>query len=218
MSGEIGSPVSIYSDGFEVGALGPEWSTSSSTPNGRVDVSSVLGTPANNGSFHLAMDRAPAGTFNRNEAILTIDLSSVSDAGLSFAHKDVNDEDQALPLTFVGSFNGDGVSISDDGTTWHEILMDSYASMNMWGFTPSIYGELEAAFPRFLHKARNLEKAEFFLPAVVNDLLQTQKARVKVLPTQERWVGMTYRADRPAVGKHIGDLIRQGVYPERLWG
>jgi len=120
--------------------------------------------------------------------------------------------------THIKKFGNTARYTEDDGETWHEIPMDSYVSMNMWGFTPSIYGELEAAFPRFLREADNLEKAEFFLPAVVNDLLQAKKARVRVLPTRERWIGMTYRADKPAVEKYIGELVRQGVYPERLWG
>jgi hypothetical protein len=87
----------------------------------------------------------------------------------------------------------------------------------MWGFTPSIFGELETLFPRFLQEANNLEKAEFFLPEAVGTLLRAEKARVKVLPTQERWVGMTYSADKPAVEQYIGELVRQGVYPEKLW-
>jgi len=105
----------------------------------------------------------------------------------------------------------------DSGETWHEIPMDSPVSMNMWGFTPSIFGELEALFPRFLEEADNLEKAEFYLPDAVGTLLRAQKARVKVLSTQERWVGMTYSADKPVVEQYIGELVRQGVYPEKLW-
>jgi UTP-glucose-1-phosphate uridylyltransferase len=106
----------------------------------------------------------------------------------------------------------------DGGKTWHEIPMDSPVSMNMWGFTPSIFRELEALFPRFLEGADNLETAEFYLPEAVGALLRAQRARVKVLSTQERWVGMTYSADKPAVEQYIGELVRQGVYPEKLWG
>ena len=122
VAGGIGAPLSVFSDDFESGSLGPEWTTNSSIANGRVGVSNVLGTPTNNGSFHLAMDTSPSGAFNRNEAILTVDLSGATDAGLEFSHKDVGDEDLALPATFIGSINGDGVSISDDGTTWHRLV------------------------------------------------------------------------------------------------
>jgi hypothetical protein len=106
---------------------------------------------------------------------------------------------------------------TDGGETWFELPLDSSVSMNMWGFTPSIFDELEAAFRRFLREAGNLEGDEFFLPVVVNGLLQARKARVRVLPTQEQWVGMTYRADRLVVEQRIGELISRGVYPKRLW-
>jgi len=122
VAGEIGAPVSVFSDDFESGALGPQWTTSSSTPDGRVVVSNTLGAPANGGSFHLAMDTTVAGPSTLNEAILTVDLSGATAAGLEFAHKDVNDEDTALPPTFAGSFPADGVSISANGITWHTLV------------------------------------------------------------------------------------------------
>lgn len=120
-TGGLAQTNEIFSDDFESGVLGPEWSTSSSTPNGRVIVSNVLGTPAHSGSSHLAMDTTVSGPSNLNEAILTLDLSGTTDVELSFWHKDVNDEDTALPPTFVGSVFGDGVAISDDGVTWHTL-------------------------------------------------------------------------------------------------
>jgi hypothetical protein len=106
-----------------------------------------------------------------------------------------------------------------DGETWIEIPPDSVASMNMWGFTPGLFAELQERFPRFLQEnSANLEKAEFYLPVVMGDLLQEGKARVKVLPTKDRWFGVTYQQDRPRVKQGIQDLIRQGVYPPNLWG
>jgi hypothetical protein len=106
---------------------------------------------------------------------------------------------------------------TDGGATWFELSLDRCVSMNMWGFTPSIFGELEALFQQFLHETANLAQGEFYLPEAVNALIQAGKARVQVLPTEERWVGMTYRADKPAVEEHIAALVRQGVYPEKLW-
>ena len=96
---------------------------------------------------------------------------------------------------------------------------DSTVSMNMWGFTPSLFGELEARFPRFLAQSvpANPLKAEFLLPDIVGDLVQEEKARVKVLPTDEKWFGVTYQADRPHVQAAVRELIAQGRYPARLW-
>ena len=71
--------------------------------------------------------------------------------------------------------------------------------------------------PIFLQTNQNLEKAEFFLPDIVGDLLKTGTARVKVLPTEERWVGVTYQADKPVVEQYIAGLIHSGLYPDKLW-
>jgi len=92
--------------------------------------------------------------------------------------------------------------------------------MNMWGFTPSFFGELEARFQVFLARDTATEPlgSEFLLPDVVNDLVEQGKACVKVLPTGEKWFGVTYQADRPMVRAAIDSLIARGQYPAHLWG
>jgi hypothetical protein len=115
--------------------------------------------------------------------------------------------------------SGESVRYTEDGETWVEISGESVVSMNMWGFTPSLFPELEARFRHFLQENRdNIQKAEYFLPDVVGDLIGENKARVRVLSTNERWFGVTYKQDKPRVKQAIRDLIRQGVYPENLWG
>lgn len=105
----------------------------------------------------------------------------------------------------------------DDGETWLDLPLNSTVSMNLWGFTPTIFAELEKSFHLFLDQMKRPTKDEFFLPEVVNALLKTQQARVKVIPTKERWVGVTYRADKPVVEQYIHGLVRAGIYPENLW-
>jgi bifunctional N-acetylglucosamine-1-phosphate-uridyltransferase/glucosamine-1-phosphate-acetyltransferase GlmU-like protein len=90
--------------------------------------------------------------------------------------------------------------------------------MNYWGFQPPIFTELEKQFQVFLDEHTNqLEAKEFFLPSVVNTLIQDKRAKVKVLKTDEKWFGVTYQEDKLRVEKAIRDLIRSGVYPEQLW-
>ncbi|HID87302.1 MAG TPA: nucleotidyltransferase [Anaerolineae bacterium] len=114
---------------------------------------------------------------------------------------------------------GEVVKYTEDGEHWVEIPRGTVVSMNMWGFTPSLFPELEARFPQFLQKnSDNIQEAEYFLPDVVNDLLEEGKARVRVLQTDEQWVGVTYQQDKPRVKRVIRELIRRGVYPENLWG
>ncbi len=113
---------------------------------------------------------------------------------------------------------GDVTKYTEDDVNWIEIPAGSTVSMNTWGFTPSFFKELEARFPEFLEKNKdNILKAEYFLPEVVGSLIAENKARVKVLPSREKWYGVTYREDKPRVKQAINNLIQQGVYPEKLW-
>jgi len=112
----------------------------------------------------------------------------------------------------------DGTKYTEDGENWVLIPEGSTVSMNMWGFTPSIFGELEARFPDFLRKNEgNLEKAEYFLPSVVDSLISSGKAVIRVLPSEEKWYGVTYKEDKPVVKKAISDMVKRGVYPANLW-
>jgi len=90
--------------------------------------------------------------------------------------------------------------------------------MNFWGFTPSFFNQLNAGFTAFIRENADNPKAEFYIPSVVNQLIQSGKVRVKVLNCQGRWFGMTYKEDRPIVIKSIRQLIKRKVYPEKLWG
>jgi hypothetical protein len=114
---------------------------------------------------------------------------------------------------------GTATKYTEDGQNWVEIPKGSTVSMNMWGFTPSLFSELEARFPRFLQTNRaNILRAEFFLPEVVGALIQENKARIKVLSSDAQWFGITYQEDKARVERAIRALIQRGVYPENLWG
>ncbi|MFV1858223.1 MAG: NDP-sugar synthase [Anaerolineales bacterium] len=107
---------------------------------------------------------------------------------------------------------------TEDGENWTEIPANTTVSMNLWGFTPQVFAELEARFAVFLEtREGDLLEAEFMLPEVVNSLLEEYKATVRVLPTDERWFGVTYQADRKWASQAISSLVRDGVYPEKLW-
>jgi hypothetical protein len=112
----------------------------------------------------------------------------------------------------------DGASFTEDGENWIKIPQRSLVSMNAWGFSPDFLMELEEGFPKFLSQNKeNILKAEYFLPAIVNDLILQKKANVKVLPCNERWYGVTYQEDKPMVKEAISNMVKQGVYPDNLW-
>ena len=94
---------------------------------------------------------------------------------------------------------------------------DAVASMNIWGFSPALFTLMEEQFAGWLDQNSSKPKAEWYIPLVVNTLVQARRAMVRVLPTSSRWFGVTYREDRERTVGEIGRLIAGGVYPERLW-
>jgi len=112
----------------------------------------------------------------------------------------------------------DGVKHTENGATWLALDPESIVSLNFWGFTPSLFDELESRFPRFLEERRaDLLKAEFLIPEVVGALVREGKARVRVLPVCEKWHGVTYPEDKPRVEAAIRELVAAGIYPKKLW-
>lgn len=115
---------------------------------------------------------------------------------------------------------GEGAAYTeDDGKTWTEIPKGSTVSMNMWGFSKSILEELENRFAAFLKE--NLEsnplKCEYFLPTVVGELLEEEKATVEVLKSSDRWYGVTYKEDKEVVVEAVKNFKKEGLYPDKLW-
>ena len=114
----------------------------------------------------------------------------------------------------------DGIAFTeDDGATWTTVPGNTLVSMNMWGFTASILKELQNHFPAFLEKGikENPMKCEYFLPEVVSGLLADGKATVAVLPSADKWYGVTYKEDKPVVVAAIRNMKDNGIYPEKLW-
>jgi len=108
----------------------------------------------------------------------------------------------------------------DDGKTYTDLAEDTIVSMNLWGFTPSFLRELERNFPLYLDRilGTNPLKGEFYLPALVSQLLDEGKAKVRVLRSPDRWYGVTYAADKPGVVAALRQMAVEGKYPDSLWG
>ena len=110
-----------------------------------------------------------------------------------------------------------GARTLDNSGEWQPIATDSIASMNLWGFDPSIMDHLELLFRIFLNgQEGNVLKSEFFIPSAVDAMIKAGKARCKVLNTDEQWFGVTYKADRDVAAEAITSLIEAGVYPKCL--
>jgi hypothetical protein len=94
---------------------------------------------------------------------------------------------------------------------------DETVSMNMWGFLPDLFARLRDGFERFKAERGSDPKAEYFIPSVVTELIETGRAKVRVLSTPDACFGVTYKDDRPSVVAAVRRLIEAGCYPERLW-
>ncbi|MBR1625680.1 MAG: nucleotidyltransferase [Bacteroidales bacterium] len=96
--------------------------------------------------------------------------------------------------------------------------LDSLVSMNFWGFTPDFFLYCEEGFKEFLKQNSAPDnKAEYFIPLIVNKLIKNHSANVKVLRSDAEWFGVTYQEDKAGVKRKISELIDNGMYPNNLW-
>jgi NDP-sugar pyrophosphorylase family protein len=111
---------------------------------------------------------------------------------------------------------GDVAENREDEANPNKVPLDARVSMNLWGFTPELFTELERRFPLWLAENGAKEKSEWYIPFVVDELIREGKADCKVLPTESSWFGVTYREDKPYVMAEIKKLVDAGEYPENL--
>ncbi|MBR1882194.1 MAG: nucleotidyltransferase [Muribaculaceae bacterium] len=109
------------------------------------------------------------------------------------------------------------ISFTDENAVVQYLDFDTPVSMNFWGFTPDYFEYSEKYFVQFLKENINKPKSEFFIPTLVNDLVEKGEAQVKVLTTESKWFGVTYSADRQGVVDKFAELHATGVYPETLF-
>jgi UTP-glucose-1-phosphate uridylyltransferase len=111
----------------------------------------------------------------------------------------------------------EGIRYTDPEGKIHPMTGDEIVSMNMWGFSPSLFDYLRRDWKQFITTRGHEEKSEFFIPTVVNNLVESKQKKLKVLHSPAQWFGVTYREDRPVVIDSIRKLIASGEYPEKLW-
>ncbi len=106
-----------------------------------------------------------------------------------------------------------------ENDVWTPLADDSVVSMNCWGFTPDIFDALGKGLERFLSETlpQNPEKAEFFLPFLVQDEMDAENCSVDVLTTTAKWYGVTYAADRPVMVDFLKQATKNGTYPDGLF-
>ncbi len=105
----------------------------------------------------------------------------------------------------------------DDGSS-EELQPDDIASMNMFGFTPAVFPQIEREFAEFVRRSGTDPTAEFYIPDLMTRLIAAGAAQMRVLSTKARWFGMTYRDDKQVVQDRIREYVESGIYPKNLWG
>jgi UTP-glucose-1-phosphate uridylyltransferase len=130
----------------------------------------------------------------------------------------VNNDNYLTDITEHKKISRNGNEISSLTESGKIILTGKErVSMNLMGFLPSMFDHLQQQFTAFLDVNYGNKDAEFFLPSAMNEVIKSGKARVKVLPTMEKWFGVTYREDRDMVMNSLKSLVEQGIYPKSLW-
>ena len=104
-----------------------------------------------------------------------------------------------------------------DGETFHDLPPNADVSMNFWGFAPNIMPILNEKFVEFLKTHGQHQTAEYPIPTVVGELLQSHRATLQCLQTGAKWIGFTYPEDKATVRAEIENMISEGVYPSPLW-
>ena len=130
-----------------------------------------------------------------------------------------NDLQKIVELQKIAKKDGKAIYTEDEGATWKEVEEGAVVSMNFWGFTPKIFEQCEEIFNEFIVKGieENPMKCEHVIPTAIGTLLERKQAKVKVLTSNDRWFGVTYKEDKPYVMQCLKEYKDQGLYPFDLW-
>lgn len=119
-------------------------------------------------------------------------------------------------ITNIGK-KGNEIGFEDTQKNWKALKFDDIVSMNIWGFYPGIFRIFREGFEKFIKKAKNDLKAEYFIATPLMNMISENKGKITILKGNEQWFGVTYKADKEKAIVKINELIKKGVYPENLW-
>jgi len=114
-------------------------------------------------------------------------------------------------------YKQDNKVVYEDNNSVLEVDGHSSVSMNFWCFHPSIFKNTELLFEEFLNKNNQDIKSEFFIPIIADHFITESANKIKVIPTQSQWFGVTYKEDASGVKEKITRLVNENIYPKALW-
>ncbi len=113
---------------------------------------------------------------------------------------------------------GDEIGYDDVQKQWITVNPNINVSMNFWGFYPGIFDLYKNGFEKFIRKEKDNLKAEYYIALPLTEMIENGQGKIKILETNARWFGVTYREDKAAAVELINQLVKKGVYPKSLWG
>lgn len=129
----------------------------------------------------------------------------------------VDGEGKLVGITETYNIHREEDKVLSGKTETKEVDENSHVSMNMWGCPPEFMDTLAVKFEEFLCENDESDTAESLLPIMIDGLLKNGEAQCTLLESRDRWFGVTYKEDKQAVADSIAELIREGVYPKKLW-
>lgn len=118
--------------------------------------------------------------------------------------------------TKIGVHNGE-IGNDEGSGKWKPLTGNEIVSMNIWAFYPEMFRIFEEGFGRFIQKAKDDPKAEYFIAWPLMDMMKKNEGRIKVLETSAQWFGVTYKEDKAGAIEKINHLVASGIYPQNLW-
>jgi len=168
---------------------------------------------------YLVSDEARENPYNFCMAGFILKNTLSDNGGVTRGVCKVSDDGMLVDVVETGDITKipGGAAVPDENGELKPIDAESYVSMNFWGLSPAFIDDLEEGFIEFLKNVKPGDlKCEYLLPSIIDDMIKAGKASVKVLETNDKWFGVTYKEDAPVVIESFKKLVEAGVYPEKL--
>ncbi len=124
--------------------------------------------------------------------------------------------DNITEVTNIEKKNGE-TGYTDPEKGWALVDPSAYVSMNVWGFYPGIFDVFRKGFEQFIRQAKDNPKAEYYIALPLMDMIANNEGAIKILRSDARWFGVTYREDKEFAVNKINQLVADGKYPANLW-
>jgi len=137
--------------------------------------------------------------------------------GVCFANED-NQLEHVQECIKIARQEDGGITYDKEGRDEDfKLTGETLVSMNFWGFVPDYFVQTEKDFVNFLAERGQELKSEYYIPTIIQKIIDDKIGTVKVIPSAESWFGVTYKEDKPIVIEKINKLIADGIYPSQLW-